>query len=234
MEKMQLIFGLFQDTIKGNNLSLIIDDIYENIARVYNNIRNSSIESASQAIQSAYSNKDINFSVEILDAISHLRFAFNISKESLGLKHRYTYFFGLMSGTEDLLSHSEKLMIEDCLCGLSGIIAILYREVGKMDVSEEWIETSLSYFKKNINFYYDFSPEKIQKEHPNYVHIEHGESEEVVETNHITGDYMTITHGYEFLALTPEGKKYVDITKEKMVEQYRKALRTIKIVKDEH
>jgi hypothetical protein len=230
MKKMNMILSICQDTIKEKNLLLIIDDIYKNIASVYDNIRESSIESASQAIHSAYSNKDQQFNTEILVAVSHLRFAFNISKEALGLKRRYSYFFGLMSGIEDLLNYSEKLLIEDCLCGLSGVIAILYREVGKIDISEEWIEVSIKYYKKNINFYHDFSLENIQKEHLNFVYTKYGESEEVVETNHITGDYMTITKDYEYLALTPEGEKYVKGTKDKLLEQYRELLRTIKIV----
>ena len=230
MEKMNFILSICQDTIKEKNLLLIIDDIYKNIASVYDDIRESSIESATQAIHSAYTNKDQNFNVEIFDAIAHLRFAFYLSKESLGLKRKYSYLFGLMTGYKDLLDYSAKLLIEDCLCGLSSFIAILYREVGKIEISEEWIDISIKYYKKNINYYYDFSPENIQKEHPNFVHTKYGESEEVVETNHITGDYMTITKEYEYLALTIEGEEYVKQEKKNKIISYANTLRSIKII----
>lgn len=208
------IFNVALGYINSQSLQNIIDDIYYSIFEVYEDIKICSIISAKQAIESAYKSPAIK-KAEVLNAISHLRYAYNMSEKALDKKRIVSSFFGLLKSEENIVPWSSMRTYMESLYGLSDLITILYNDIEEYGSAEIWMKNSSFQYRKYVEIYLNLSPQEVEKTHPELVYQAIGTSESIEETNHITGDYMTVTERYEYLALTCEGEKYVQQIKEK-------------------
>lgn len=230
---MEPIGKFIYDTTLGyiNSLQLknIIDDIYTSIFKVYEDIKDCSITSAKQAIESAYRSPGIK-KEEVLNAISYLRFAYNVSEKALDKKRIVSSFFGLITDEENIVPWNYRKTYLESLYGLCDLITILYNDIDEYNSAEIWIEYSSIQYRKYVEEFVFISPEEVEKTHPEYVCRATATSESVEETNHITGDCITITRTYDYLDFLPEGKKYVQQIKEKMIKKHIDDLMSIRIL----
>ena len=225
----KMIFNAALGYINSQKLNDIIDNIYYSIFEVYNDVKDSSIASARQAIESACKSSIIR-KAEILNAINHLRLAYNISEKALDKKRIVSSFFGLFKDEEYIIPWSYRKTYIEALYGLSDLISILYNDIGEHKSAEMWIEYSTHQYREYVNTYCHIDPTEVEKTHPELVHKVTKTSESIEETNHITGDYMTVTETYECLEFTYEGEIYVQQIKDEMIKKHIEELKAIQII----
>lgn len=161
-----------------------------------------------------------------------MRFAYNISEKALDKKRIVSSFFGLLKDEENIIPWNYRKTYMESLYGLSDLITILYNNIDEYRSAEIWIKYSTRQYQKYVDTFFHLSPEEVEKTHPELVYQETGTSESIEETNHITGDYMTVTETYEYLAFTCEGEKYVQQIKEEMIKKHIEDLKSIKFYKE--
>lgn len=225
----KLIISSVASIIDANKINLIIDDIYNLIACVYDDVKNSAIDTAKSSIRSAYSNHLIK-SMQLLNAINSLSFAYNILKSALNKRIVHYSFLGLIKEEEDLIPFCQRKQYMEEIWNLSDLILVLYSEVGDRENVINWTELSKNNYYNYLDEFYMITPSDLQKEHPELVYVVRKESTEIEETNHITGDYMTTTTYYDDLEFTKEGIEFIKQKKKELAAKHIQEILTLKIV----
>lgn len=223
------IFNASVGYLSSKNLNSIIDNIYDTIYEVYDAIKNCSITSAKQALNSAYSSPAIK-KAEILSAINHLRMAYNISEEALDKTYTKSSFFGLFTDVVEIVPWQYRKKYIESLYGLSDLITILYNDINEPGSARIWANYSYLKFKDYVDTYYRITPDDIKDTHPNLVHYKEVTYESEEEINHITGDTITVTETREELFFTEEGEAFVRRMKDRIIDNHIKELNRIRIV----
>lgn len=149
----KLIFDVTWGYIKSNDLQLMIDGIYTSILGIYDDIKNCSILSAKSAIESAYKSSNIR-KEEILNAINHLIFAYNILETVMDKKRVVSSFLGLLKNETDIISYSNKAICLRNIYELSDLITILYNNINEYESARIWLNYSFNQYKKYIERYF--------------------------------------------------------------------------------
>jgi hypothetical protein len=124
--------------------SLTVGDIPDYIAEMQRDlcailveISEAHFESALQAIRAYEVSRR---QTEIESAITHLRDVFNIAKRATNKEVRYSYLFGLISGSKPAYRHSERIMIILYLSMIAKLISRIYLLLGETENAEFWLK----------------------------------------------------------------------------------------------
>ena len=143
-------FKLLLSLQKKQEFSFFIKYINERVNEVYINIANAHFNSATQALESAsYSSSS---DIELRDAISHLRDAYNIYDADISktLNKKVLLFF---NETEDIYKLHQKAEIRLIQTLIAKLIALLYMEMNEIHNAVRWKSEALSKFNYYIEIY---------------------------------------------------------------------------------
>jgi hypothetical protein len=210
--EIKLIWSLSSSIYKVKSFQEEIDGIYRYIRNIYSDISDSHINSAKQAIRAAENSQ--YFSTEILDAISHLRDAYNVSESAL-YKTREKKVLFVFTKRENLISDENKYLYYQSLGHIAGIISILYKTIGQSKNSIEWKQEAFNDYRNAINIM-PIDYDSIQSINTNYV--------ETYEEEGVThGSYDGSPNATEWITkqrLTSLGDKFYENQKEKMLKKF--------------
>jgi hypothetical protein len=145
----KMLWSFSSSIYKVQSFQEEIDGIYNYIRNIYSDISDSHIISAKQAIKAA---ENSSYSAnEILDAIAHLRDAYNISKSALH-KTKETRFLLFFKDKEDLIPYYEKLKYCQSIAHIAGVISILYKTIHQSGNSTEWKSIALNDYKVALSY----------------------------------------------------------------------------------
>jgi len=122
------------------SIRLEIESIWRAIGNIYSDISNAHINSALQAMDAAEHSKLHEH--EILDAISHLRDAYNICESVLHKKREKLIF-----PDKYLIPKEERNRYLLYIAHLAGIISILYKSLNECRTAEEWKNKAIEKFE---------------------------------------------------------------------------------------
>ena len=106
-----------------------IEAIYLTMYGIYDNISKSSFESAKQCIRSLQGG--LNYNAKILDAISHLRLSYNISKNIFYQTRKVKFLMFTIDDSQWVVFDPDKrLAIRKSLAEIAALIAFLYHTIG--------------------------------------------------------------------------------------------------------
>lgn len=187
-----------------------IEGIWRSISNIYSDISTAHVNSALQAISAAEHSKFHEH--EILDAISHLRDAYNVCESVLGKTKTVLFFWDkyLISGDED---RNKYLMY---LAHLAGIISILYKSLNEHQTADEWKNIAIAKFESGFDIPLDTlyiinDKYVVRKKHWGY---------SVTNPHNLTSKYDYETNEKK----TPEGEKYVQAEKLAQTKEFGKLI----------
>ncbi len=211
------LWKLAKSVYDAKSLSDEIDNIYGHIKSIYSDISDSHIASAKQAIMAAQNGN--YYANEILDAISHLRDAYNISESALH-RTRETRLLLIFKNHEDIIPSYQKDDYYLCLSHIAGLISVLYRTLVQTKNADDWMSTSLSDYQRAI-MHYSIDVSELKRIDTKYVE-EYEETEE--ETHYGVDGASTIEHLVTRERASESGIKYIEKVKNEMVKTFKSNL----------
>jgi len=121
-----------------------IEHIWESIGEIYSDISKAHVNSALQAIGAAEHSKFHEHG--ILDAISHLRDAYNICDVAL---HKTRTVWLILD--EDLIPKNDRNEYCVYLAHLAGVISILYKSLNEHQTAGEWKNKAIERFESGFD-----------------------------------------------------------------------------------
>lgn len=211
--EIKMLWSFSSSIYKVTSFQEEIDEVYSYIRSIYSDISDAHISSAKQAIKAA---ENSNYSAnEILDAIAHLRDAYNISKSAL-YKTRETRFLLFFKDTEDLIPDYEKLTYCQSIAHIAGVISILYKAIHQNGNSNEWKSIALNDYKVALSYLY-LDVDELKRINKSYV--EEYEAEEEI----VHGGVDTVATGTRTVTKerpTAYGEEYFENQKTSMLENF--------------
>ena len=211
--------------IKGGNavISKIglcnpIEEIYQTIYNVYSDISGYHYRSAVQCIKSTQDSQ--NYEAKILDAISHVRDAYNVTNILIN-KTKKIKFLGFTIADDEWVIDDEWKRVEIYLsiADMSGLIAFLYNQINDTRNFEEWKNTAVKEYRFALGYHYEIRPQETAAGHPEYLR------EEWVDGGYIGEGVMGKTKEYRF---SEKGHEYVDNLVQKEIDAIVEAISTKK------
>lgn len=151
LAKLEMLWTISKSVYDSNSFSEEIENIYTHIKSIYSDMSDVHVNSAKQAIKAA---KTSDFSAhEILDAVAHLRDAYNISKIALNKKRKIRYWL-FFKDEVDIIPFYERLTYFHAMACFAGLISILYGSIGQKINSNEWKSMSLNDYKEGLKYIY--------------------------------------------------------------------------------
>ncbi len=193
------------------SLSNLIDEMYENIIHIYNNISLAFKKTAAQALKAA--NSSSNPHDEIMCAINEYRNAYNVLKILLDEK-KVTHFF-LKKYEEYLIPDYNRPKFNLELSKLTYTISLLYRYIHEKRSADEWKKLSIEHYEESLVGFV-LPMEDLRKINPHYVT---SEGYTIADYDPIDNFVTTSTEYRD--ALTSLGEEYMSHIRKKMVNEFR-------------
>lgn len=145
-----------------------IEAIYLTMYGIYDNISKSSFESAKQCIRSLQGG--LNYNAKILDAISHLRLSYNISKNIFYQTRKVKFLMFTIDDSQWVVFDPDKrLAIRKSLAEIAALIAFLYHTIGESQNFTEWKNIAVKDYEYTLDSKEIYNAYYYKNSHPQYV-----------------------------------------------------------------